>query len=38
MHELADFEKIRKSLDRAESLHNFKKNAPILIAEKVESY
>lgn len=38
MHELADFEKIRKNLDRAESLHNFKKNAPLLIAEKVKAY
>lgn len=32
MDTLADYEKIKRNLERAESMHSFKKQAPLLIA------
>ncbi len=38
MHTLNDFEKIKRNLERAESIHSFKKQAPTLIKQKVNAY
>lgn len=38
MDTLTEYEKIKRNLERAESLHSFKKQAPILIRQKVTAY
>lgn len=38
MDSLADYEKIKKTLERANSMHSFKKQAPVLIRQKVNAY
>lgn len=38
MDTLNEYEKIKRNLQRAESLHSFKKQAPSLIRQKVTAY
>jgi SWI/SNF-related matrix-associated actin-dependent regulator of chromatin subfamily A member 5 len=38
MESLSDYEKIKRTLERAESMHSFKKQAPVLIRQKVNAY
>ena len=38
METLNEYEKIKRNLERATSLHSFKKQAPILIRQKVTAY
>lgn len=38
LHTLNDYEKIKRNLDRAHSLHSFKKQAPLLIQQKILAY
>ena len=35
---LNDYVNIKKKLDKADAIHSFKRNAPVLIKQKVEAY